>query len=948
MSPTLRQSLGADFPDETVFAAPFLGSAQQGAVAAIVQAVLNRYPMVALTGPAGIGKTTALHEAVGQLRAYGERIVEIELSRSDRVQLAEVAAQALGRRTVPLAQPALDTLIRKTVAAQHDLGSQLLVVDDVHLLLPETLQFLHRLAAWPAGGEPPWQVLLSGRPDFWDTVQLGPLREVGSAIAIRHSLDRLTDAEAQAFVAYHLGRSENAIREVIADGALRRLLEAGQGVPGRLAALLDQACATADLRADGIIARDVVAAAPAVRASRSMLAQPRREPAGSPVTDRWFRRSLGGVGGILMLAIGVAGWRLLAGAGLGPHPQDPRTAADQPALAAEALRPAAYAQADRIDGSPAQFSSDPAGSTSRLRVSGASPRVVALVADNSDAVADEAQAPPTPPARAPAQGAEQEGASDAAGAQAATEATATPPPEAEMAPSPSASPAEQAGTAPEQGRLAEQANPAETQAADANMEAQGGQPAPATPAERAEAPAATPVAGTQEPAPAPTEQAGSQEPGPAEAPAAASPPQTEQAETPAAAAAAQEPAPAPTEQAGRQEPGPAETPAAAATPQAQQAETPAAAAAAQEPAPAPTEQAGRQEPGPAETPAAASPPQTERAETAAPAPAAAAAPAEAPTPAPTEQAGAQPPPAETPAAAATPRTEQAEPPAAAAAAQEPAPAPIEQAGAQPTPAETPAAAAAPQTEQAEPPAAAQEPAPAPTEQAGAQPAPAETPAAASPPQTEHAETPAPAPAPEAAQPAAPAATAQAGAQSEPTPAPTPAAAPPQPQQAPAAPATTITVTPTAPPTPAAPPQEATAEAPQRQALASPPRIAQPQAPPAPPTGVAPAAANVGAASGAKRMPEAMMNALLSRGDALFAVGDVSAARLFYERAAEGGSARAAAAAGKTYDPAFLATIKARGMEPDPKAAADWYRTAAGRGDAEAPQLLRRLGAGPNQ
>ncbi|MBV9116702.1 MAG: hypothetical protein JOY63_04980 [Acetobacteraceae bacterium] len=111
---------------------------------------------------------------------------------------------------------------------------------------------------------------------------------------------------------------------------------------------------------------------------------------------------------------------------------------------------------------------------------------------------------------------------------------------------------------------------------------------------------------------------------------------------------------------------------------------------------------------------------------------------------------------------------------------------------------------------------------------------------------------------------------------------------------------------------------------------------------------APATLDTGAASGTQRMSQALIKTLLARGDALFAVGDVSGARRFYERAADGGSAHAAATVGKTYDPAFLAAIKVRGMQPDPNAAAAWYRTAAALGDPEAPRLLERLGAGPNR
>jgi hypothetical protein len=105
-----------------------------------------------------------------------------------------------------------------------------------------------------------------------------------------------------------------------------------------------------------------------------------------------------------------------------------------------------------------------------------------------------------------------------------------------------------------------------------------------------------------------------------------------------------------------------------------------------------------------------------------------------------------------------------------------------------------------------------------------------------------------------------------------------------------------------------------------------PVIAQARTPPA-----APAAA-----------PDAMIAMILKRGDDMLAAGDISAARLLYERAADSGNARAATGVGKTYDPNFLRDIGARGLTPDANRAAEWYRRAAEAGDAEAAQRLERL------
>jgi len=87
-------------------------------------------------------------------------------------------------------------------------------------------------------------------------------------------------------------------------------------------------------------------------------------------------------------------------------------------------------------------------------------------------------------------------------------------------------------------------------------------------------------------------------------------------------------------------------------------------------------------------------------------------------------------------------------------------------------------------------------------------------------------------------------------------------------------------------------------------------------------------------------PEA--DALLARGDSLLATGDVAAARLFYQRAAEQGSAAAATAVGQTYDPAVLELLRVRGVRGDAQIAAEWYRKAIAAGDHQAEIRLKRL------
>ncbi len=86
------------------------------------------------------------------------------------------------------------------------------------------------------------------------------------------------------------------------------------------------------------------------------------------------------------------------------------------------------------------------------------------------------------------------------------------------------------------------------------------------------------------------------------------------------------------------------------------------------------------------------------------------------------------------------------------------------------------------------------------------------------------------------------------------------------------------------------------------------------------------------------LPPALMAALMKRGDEAVALGDAAAARLLYQRAADAGSAPAATALAKTYDPSYASP----GQPSDPARAFEWYRKALALGDPQAGTLLNKL------
>jgi hypothetical protein len=85
--------------------------------------------------------------------------------------------------------------------------------------------------------------------------------------------------------------------------------------------------------------------------------------------------------------------------------------------------------------------------------------------------------------------------------------------------------------------------------------------------------------------------------------------------------------------------------------------------------------------------------------------------------------------------------------------------------------------------------------------------------------------------------------------------------------------------------------------------------------------------------------------LVKRGEDFIATGDLAAARLVLQRAAEADDAQAALALAATYDPFVLRELKVYGFSGDVATARAWYEKAKEFGSAEAPRRLEILASG---
>ncbi len=93
---------------------------------------------------------------------------------------------------------------------------------------------------------------------------------------------------------------------------------------------------------------------------------------------------------------------------------------------------------------------------------------------------------------------------------------------------------------------------------------------------------------------------------------------------------------------------------------------------------------------------------------------------------------------------------------------------------------------------------------------------------------------------------------------------------------------------------------------------------------------------------ARRLDSDTLAGMMNRAKTLLTVGDITSARLLLERAADAQEASAAFMLGQTYDPAVLGTQDVRNITPDLAAARSWYEKAAELGSADAQQRLAQM------
>lgn len=196
------------------------------ALTRLLLAIESRAPAV-LTAEPGLGKSTLLAEVDASLDKSKSRLVYTPLSSCGPFGLVSQLAARYGvkprRSGAQTAQAVHDELARSG-------KSEVLVLDEAHLLPDASLEELRLLGNTDFDRTPPFALLLAGQPPLRERLAEPAHASLSQRLAIRTSLAPLSDQEFPDYLERRL-RAAGAQTQLFQPAAVTKLFEKSRGVP---------------------------------------------------------------------------------------------------------------------------------------------------------------------------------------------------------------------------------------------------------------------------------------------------------------------------------------------------------------------------------------------------------------------------------------------------------------------------------------------------------------------------------------------------------------------------------------------------------------------------------------------------------------------------------------------------------------------------------------------
>jgi general secretion pathway protein A len=223
-----REAPFSSAQDPTKF---FASPGHREALATIEYGVNSRKGLVILVGESGVGKTLLLHCLADRLKNNGTEFARVFNSRVSPQELIETLAYDLRLATGGTRVTTLFELHERAVASAERGKTVAILIDDAHRMDEAVLEEIEALCNIESRRGKLLQMVMAGRPELENKLDLPNLRGLRQRIALRATIGAFTAEESAGYVETRLKMAGAPPFQVMSPEIMEQIHLAAAGVP---------------------------------------------------------------------------------------------------------------------------------------------------------------------------------------------------------------------------------------------------------------------------------------------------------------------------------------------------------------------------------------------------------------------------------------------------------------------------------------------------------------------------------------------------------------------------------------------------------------------------------------------------------------------------------------------------------------------------------------------